>query len=81
VSASVDGSRLLLGEAKWSARPFGGIALEREARALAARAAPLLSASHLRLDPVRALFVPEIEVGARREAEGVLIVSCSDLFP
>jgi AAA+ ATPase superfamily predicted ATPase len=81
VSASLDGQRLLLGEVKWSARPFALAALEREARVVAAKAGPLLSESHVRMDPIRALFVPEVERGAGRRADGVLVVTCSDLFP
>jgi hypothetical protein len=31
--------------------------------------------------PVLARFVPEVEAGVGRQADGVLIVTCSDLLP
>ncbi|HEY0554680.1 MAG TPA: ATP-binding protein, partial [Thermoanaerobaculia bacterium] len=42
VSESLDGRRLLLGEVKWSARPFSHGTLEKELRALNAKPAPPL---------------------------------------
>jgi hypothetical protein len=80
VSSSLDGRRLLLGEAKWSARPFVKTALERAAHAVAVKAGPLLAESHIRMDPVRALFVPEVEAGAGRLVDGVAVVTSPDLF-
>ena len=81
VSESLDGRRLLLGEAKWSARRLARPALAREARGVAAKPAPLLPPEYLRKEQVRALFVPELPPGAGHRVDGVLVVTCSDLFP
>jgi hypothetical protein len=81
VSESVDGSRLLLGEAKWSSRPLGAAALERAARDVASRPAPDLPSRYSRHEPVRALFVPE-GVGANRtaaETAAVIVATAEEL--
>lgn len=73
VSASVDGERLLLGEAKWSARPFDRREVERLARALARRPAPPTGSG---APALRALFVPELAARSKRTSvEGVIVVS------
>ncbi len=81
ISESIDGERLLLGEVKWSAKPFDRRALAQEVGALAARPAPPLPPRFERLQVVRALFVPEI-VGrpAPESREDVLVVTLADLF-
>jgi AAA+ ATPase superfamily predicted ATPase len=59
VSASEDGSRLLLGEVKWSRRAFSATALAKEAKRLASRDLPPLAALRRKPEIIRALFVPE----------------------
>jgi hypothetical protein len=63
VSESADGKRLLLGEAKWSARPFTKASLGRALRALATKPEPSLPARFARHDVVRVLFVPAVASG------------------
>lgn len=79
VSASLDERRLLLGEAKWSRRPFSRAAVESEARAVAAKPAPLVEGPRSRAEAVRALFVPDLEDTRLREVAGVLVVTAADL--
>ncbi len=79
VSESVDGRQLLLGEAKWSRRPFGVKALERASGELAAKPRPTLPAKYSGKEVVRALFVPELESGLKNEAANPLVVTASEL--
>ena len=72
VSESLAGDRLLLGEVKWSARPFDARRLERAAGKLAARVPPSLGKRHAGLEVVRVLFVPEIEGGVESARQTVL---------
>ena len=81
VSESLDGDRLLLGEAKWSGRPFGQRDVDRACRQLAAKPAPPLPKRYQGLREVRALFVPDLAQGTRHESEGALVVSASELLP
>jgi AAA+ ATPase superfamily predicted ATPase len=78
VSASQDGARLLLGEVKWSRRPFSPSALRLEAERLVAREPPPLRSRYARTEVVRALFVPESRGGAR--LRGVRVVTAADLL-
>ncbi len=78
VSESEDGERLLLGEAKWSERPFAAGAVAAAARALVAKPPPALPPRYARHTIVRALFVPETQRGARAP-DGVLVVTAKDL--
>jgi len=84
VSESLDGRRLLLGEVKWSAKPFGGLsgarALARARADLAARLAPALPARFDRHETVRALFVPELESGGEPDGREPWVITASDLF-
>ena len=77
VSESIDGKTLLLGEVKWSDKPFGTKALERARRELAAKPGPVLSARHAGHEIVRALFVPEAEAPA---GVGDNVLSCETLL-
>jgi uncharacterized protein len=63
VSESLDGERLLLGEAKWSAKPFSRKSLERARGELSSRQAPSLPDRDSHKKMVRVLFVPEMEGG------------------
>lgn len=79
VASSVDGKRLLVGEARFSRRPVSARRLEREANDLARRPLPdpvLQSSAEL----VRALFVPAVQKGTPRRLGAVQIVTCADLL-
>lgn len=83
VSESLAGGALLLGEVKWSAKPFSARALERARGELAARPAPHLPGRYAGHPLVRALFVPEVEPGApptRRGDEGPVVVTAGELL-
>ncbi|HWN40958.1 MAG TPA: ATP-binding protein [Thermoanaerobaculia bacterium] len=76
VSESLDGTRVLLGESKWSARPFDRRSLEAALRELAAKPSPPLPARLAEARIVRALFVP----GAGKRPEGAVLVTAEDLL-
>lgn len=80
MSESLDGTSLLLGEVKWSAKPFGAKALARARGELAARPRPALPARFDDHEVVRALFVPEVETGAELDGLEPRIVTAADLF-
>jgi len=80
VAKSQDGKKLLLGEAKWSAKPFTTRSLAAESRALAAKPMPDLPARYRKLEMVRALFVPEIAADVRRRRADCLVVTGRDLL-
>ncbi len=82
VSESIDGERLLLGEAKCAARPFDRLALERLAREVASRPAPTLPKKYAGHEIVRAVLVPEIEAAVtwpEVEGESLTVVTASNL--
>jgi AAA+ ATPase superfamily predicted ATPase len=79
VAESIDGRRLLIGEAKWSERPVAKTAVEREARRVGSREAPALPVRFRQHEVTRALFVPELRAGAPRRVRDVLVVTCADL--
>lgn len=78
VSESLDGRRLLLGEAKHSARPCTAREMEQLVRDLAARTPPKLSGKRAGREIVRALFVPEREEEA--PASDVVVVTAEELI-
>lgn len=80
VSRSDDEKRLLVGEAKWSSKPFDRGALERLAHAVAAKHLPTWHARDAELEVVRALFVPVVVKNVPRQIAGVHIVRGSALF-
>ncbi len=80
VAESMDGRRLLLGEVKWSAKPLTDRALQRGAGALAAKPMPDLSSHYSELEPVRALFVPEIRPGAPKRSGDIIVVTAVDML-
>lgn len=80
VAESTDGKRLLLGEAKWSRKPFTNRALDTEIHTLVAKPVPDLPAKYRRLEVVRALFVPEIAPDLRRRRADCLVVTGRDLL-
>ncbi|MGE3163873.1 MAG: ATP-binding protein [Planctomycetota bacterium] len=76
-------SRLLLGEAKWSARPFDRKLLKKAALELAQRRAPVLAGRYSRHEVVRVLLVPAItpqDDDGRRTIEGVCVLTAADLL-
>jgi AAA+ ATPase superfamily predicted ATPase len=80
VSESLDGRRVLLGEAKWSAGPFDRRSLEKALRELVSRSAPPLPARLAGAEIVRALFVPAVVGGsAAGGPEGSIVITASDL--
>ena len=79
VSRSADGKKLLLAEVKWSQRPFSHSELQALARAVAARPPPMLSSKDAGRRILRAVFVPGVARGAKREIEGVHIVAATEL--
>jgi len=82
VSESLDGKRVLLGEVKWSARPFDRKMLEPVLRELAVRPAPPLPSRLAGAELVRVLFVPGTAgkaPPARREG-GPSLVTATDLL-
>jgi len=80
VALSQDDRRLLLGEAKWSKRPFDKAALERLTRSLAAKPQPVLPSKFKRHETVRVLFVPALAARVPRRMSDVEIVTGDDLL-
>jgi AAA+ ATPase superfamily predicted ATPase len=83
VSESLDGERVLLGEVKWSSRPFNRKTLETALRELAAKPIPPLPSGLAGAQIVRALFVPEIDgrPGAvARDLQDVELITAADLW-
>jgi AAA+ ATPase superfamily predicted ATPase len=80
VSDSLDGRWVLLGEAKWSPRPFDGRSLNRALRELAARPAPPLPSRLEGARLLRALFVPAVKPGVPIEQpDELVVVTAADL--
>ena len=82
VSESLDGERVLLGEAKWSGRPFDRKTLEPILRELAARPAPPLPSRLAGAELVRALFVPRMagKPAAAQDKAGPLLLTATNLL-
>lgn len=80
VSESLDGRSLLLGEVKWSAKPFGAKPLARARAELAVRPRPALPARFDNHEVVRALFVPELEPGSEPDGREPRVVTAADLL-
>jgi len=79
VSASVDNSRLLLGEAKWSPEPVGEEGLRAIYAELTRKGAPALS--HAKgLQVVHAVFVPKCEPRAKRGKHPFLVFDAADVL-
>jgi AAA+ ATPase superfamily predicted ATPase len=80
VSESLDGRRLLLGEVKWSAKPWSARALAQARAALAHRPRPSLPTTFDRHEEVRVLFVPDLE-GRGADGREPRVVTAEDLLP
>jgi AAA+ ATPase superfamily predicted ATPase len=81
VSESLDGRSLLLGEVKWSAKPYGAKALARARAELAARPRPALPTWFDGHEMSRALFVPDLESGAKPDGREPWVLTTRDLLP
>ncbi len=79
VAESIDRKRLLLGEVKWSARPFGKRTLERALRALAVKPHPSLPGKYADREVVRALFVPATTGRIARSTPDGLVITAADV--
>ncbi len=83
VSESPEDGGLLLGEAKWSAKPFSARALQRARSELAAKPAPHLPVRYAGRSPVRILFVPQVESGVEHLGKndgGPLVMTADELL-
>jgi AAA+ ATPase superfamily predicted ATPase len=80
VAESIDGKRLLLGEAKWSAKPWSARELAGLTQSLEARRPPTLPARYSKHEVVRALFVPELDPRARRRGRDPVVVTGSEIL-
>lgn len=81
VAETMDGTGLLLGEVKWSAKPFGNAALQKALRELAARPAPQLGAKWENHERKRALFVPAVAGDALPQDGGeIAVLTLADLL-
>ena len=80
VSESLDGRTLLLGEVKWSAKPFTAKALARARGELAARPRPALPDRYGDHTEVRVLFVPDLESGAKLDGSEPWVVTAAELL-
>lgn len=82
VSESLDSRRVLLGEVKWSARPFDRRTLESMLQELGVRPAPPLPPRLAGAELIRALFVPVVasKGNAARVPEGLMLITSEDLL-
>jgi len=76
VADAIDGRRVLLGEAWFSARPVTAAVLTREAERLASRAPPAPVGDR---ELVRALFVPAVVASAPKRVASVHVVTLAEL--
>jgi AAA+ ATPase superfamily predicted ATPase len=80
VSESVDGRRILLGEAKWSEEPMGTAEVRAIVGDALSRRPPNLAAKYANKDIVYAVFVPRLRSGVRRTIDGVAVVTGDDVI-
>jgi len=80
VSRAEAKERLLVGEVKWSAKPFDSKEIVRLAHGVAKKPLPLWHSSDGRCDVVRALFVSAAPQGQPRSVDGVHVVTAADLL-
>lgn len=79
VATDSDGKYLLLGEVKWSKKPFSKKSLESAAQKLRSKPAPGLGKTYSSLLEQRALFVPSTTMKIE-QIENIHIVTCEQLF-
>jgi AAA+ ATPase superfamily predicted ATPase len=80
VSRTAGDRSLLVGEVKWSMKPFEPAQLARLARDVAQKPLPILGPSAAPSRAVRALFVPSAAKGAPRTIDGVHVVTAAELL-
>jgi len=80
VAESLAGDRLLLGEVKWSAKPFSSRDLKRLEREIASRPPPDLPQRFRGREIRRALFLPALERGCRKTSRSVVILTAGDVL-
>jgi hypothetical protein len=80
VSESLDGKRLLLGEAKWSDRPLREAEVGRHIHALESRLPPSLGRSFSSHATTRVLFVPGLEGRARPGVKAPFVVTARQVL-
>ena len=80
VSDSVDEKHLLLGEVKWSGRPYSADEIMKIAHQLLLKEIPPLPKPYSARKIVYAIFIPEIKRNISKTAEGVFIVTGDDLI-
>lgn len=79
VSEAVAGTSILLGEVKWSERPFSARQIAAEAERLKRKPAPVLPARFEKHRIVRALFVPQAAGRWRWRTDEPIVATYSDL--
>jgi len=81
LAESLDGRSLLLGEVKWSARPFGRTALDKALAELASRSEPPLGSRWENRRRRRILFVPALAAGVTTAPAGeIAVLTLADLL-
>lgn len=80
VSESLDGKRLLIGDAKWSGRPWTRRSLDHERRVVAERLPPSLPGRYHAHTFFRVLFVPELVNGVSRPKKEPMVVTAADML-
>jgi hypothetical protein len=75
VAETAAGDALLLGEAKWSERPFTRRDLEQLSAGLLSKAPPILPARYRDWPLERALFVPDVADGTPARIHGIHVVT------
>lgn len=83
ISRSLDGERMLLGEVKWSQRPFNVRDIERAASKLLARSAPSGLSLPTPAKIVRVLFLPALDEGTEALASrrtDVVLATARDIL-
>ena len=79
VADTVDGKHRLLGEVKWSERPFSAKALRALEHDLLRRPSPAVRGTAPDSE-IRALVVPALRAGVRRASLGVPVITAEDLL-
>lgn len=80
VSEDMDSHSLLLGEVKWSKKPWTKNMIQKQARLLLGKAPPKLLGKYKKYKKILALFVPIYEDEAPKQVDGVNIFSFGDIF-
>lgn len=79
ISDSIDGRHLLLGEVKWSRKPYKMDEIRQMGRQILAKGVPSLPKPYNSLQILRAIFIPESIQKISKTPEGVFVVTGEDL--